>query len=141
VTSESAKTTGASLGEEGISEGKVEDMINKIITQIGAGKLVVLGNEGNGKINDIIVGNKNYMHKKDVNSEDAALALAQATNDAMAGGSISSQSGSGSASRSSASSGSSSLSGSGSTTASSSGSLNPPSASSGSAGSVSSGSR
>jgi len=63
---------------EGINEGRVEDMITKVIQQIGRGQLVVLGNEDNGKKNDIIVGNKNFMHKRDATDEDLASAAAVA---------------------------------------------------------------
>jgi len=59
---------------EGLNEGKVEDMITKVIQQIGRGQLVRLGNENNGKKNDIIVGNKNFMHKRDATDEDIANA-------------------------------------------------------------------
>jgi len=64
--------------EEGINEGKIEDMITQVIMQIGRGQPVVLGNEGDGKKNDIIMDNKNLMHKRDATDDDLATVAALA---------------------------------------------------------------
>lgn len=53
-------------------------MITKVIMQIGHGRPVVLGNESDGKKNDIIMDNKNLMHKRDATDDDLATVAALA---------------------------------------------------------------
>jgi len=72
----SSQSAAANDDGEGLNEGKVEDLITKVIMQIGRGQIVELGNENNGKRNDIIVNNKNFMHKRDATKDDIAQAAA-----------------------------------------------------------------